>query len=53
MATQKCQSIRLKLSDTAPAVSVPENPTGFRYSGLSLEVGQKQGVDKAQKANTR
>ncbi|MBK9073236.1 MAG: hypothetical protein IPL79_19885 [Myxococcales bacterium] len=53
MAVQKCQSIRLKLSDTAPAVAVAESPTGFRYSGLSLEAGVKKGVEKAQKANTR
>lgn len=53
LKVQKCQSVRFRVSDSAPAVTVADSPTGFTHHGLTLEIGQKQGVEKAQKANTR
>lgn len=53
IAPQKCQSIKLRIEDSAPTVDVAESTTGHRYYGLSLEIGQKYGAEKAEKANTR
>ena len=52
-AYQKCATLKLRLTDTETAVPVANAITGFRYHGLSLEIGQKRGVDKAEKDNTR
>lgn len=53
IAQQKCQSIKFRITDSAPTVDATSDPTGHRYHGLSLEIGQKYGAEKAQKANTR
>lgn len=53
IAQQKCQSIKFRITDSAPLVDATSDPTGHRYHGLSLEIGQKYGAEKAQKANTR
>lgn len=53
VAIQKCQSMKLELQDSAPGVESGSNPAGFRYHGLTLEIGVKQNSEKAEKANTR
>lgn len=53
VANQKCQSLRIELADTAPTSPATGNSAGFRYHGLSLEIGSKRNVEKAEKGNTR
>jgi len=53
LAVQKCQSVKFRITDSKPTVDATEATTGHRYHGLSLEIGQKYGAEKAQKANTR
>lgn len=53
VAQQKCQSMKLKLVDSAPVVADTGNPAGFRYHGVSLEIGVKLNSEKAEKGNTR
>lgn len=53
LARQKCQSIKIRLTDTEPAAAADDAVTGYRYHGLSLEIGRKRGVEKAEKANWR
>lgn len=53
VAQQKCQSFKLRLTDTEPASANSTSPQGFLYHGLSLEIGGKFGVEKAEKGRTR
>lgn len=53
VAQQKCQSFKVRWSDSAPADVSASNPTGFLYYGLTLEIGAKRGVEKAEKGRTR
>jgi len=53
LKVQKCSSLKVRISDVAPAVATVESPTGFRYHRLGVEIGRKRGVEKAEKANTR
>ncbi len=53
LAVQKCQTIKVRVTDTEPAVAVDGDPTGFRYHGISFEIGRKRGVEKAEQDNWR
>lgn len=53
VAQQKCQSFKLRLTDSGPASPSGVAPAGFIYHGLSLEIGGKFGVEKAEKGKTR
>lgn len=53
LVRQKCQSVKVRITDTEAATPGDEPVTGFRYHGLSLEIGRKRGVEKAEKANWR
>ena len=53
LAVQKCQTIKLRVSDTEATITVSENQTGFRYHGVSFEIGRKRGVEKAEQDNWR
>lgn len=50
---QKCQSFKLRITDSGPASPSGVAPAGFIYHGLSLEIGGKFGVEKAEKGKTR
>jgi hypothetical protein len=51
MRVQKCHAIRLELVQTEP--EEPYGVSGVRIVGVSLEIGVKQGVEKAPIANRR
>lgn len=54
VAHQKCMGIKLKIEDLPPSGTLPTAPdTGMRYHRTTLEIGSKQNVEKAEKANTR
>lgn len=53
VAQQKCQSFKVRLTDSEPASANGTSPQGFLYHGLSLEIGGKFGVEKAEKGKTR
>ena len=50
---QVCSTVKLRITDTEPAVAVTENPTGFSYHELALLAGGKPGLNKLPKGNTR
>lgn len=50
---QVCSTVKIRLSDTAPAVTIEEDPTGFVYHELALHLGGKPGLNKLPKGNTR
>lgn len=50
---QVCSAVKVRLTDTPPAVSDSASPSGFLYHGLSIEIGRKPGADRAEKGKTR
>lgn len=53
VAHQKAQSLRISVQDVAPTDAATGSAAGFRYHGLTLEIGSKVHTEKAEKANTR
>lgn len=53
VAQQKCQSFKVRLTDSGPASPSGAAPAGFIYYGLTLECGVKSGLEKAERGKTR
>lgn len=50
---QKCSTVKIRVSDTETAVAVADDPTGFVYHELALQIGAKPGLSKGPKGQLR